>query len=178
GFGGMTFEVPAGLDFYSARLDVTDAFGVFVDVEASLNVFTGILNWTFSTIDPDTLDFTADPLAGFLPPNLFSPEGEGFVSYSILPSAGSASGTVIDAQATIVFDQNKAIDTPAIFHTLDAGTPTSSVGALPAIQTSPNIVLNFASSDEVNGSGLHSFDVYVSTSGGAYELFLNDYADS
>ncbi|MEO8350299.1 MAG: carboxypeptidase regulatory-like domain-containing protein [Chthoniobacteraceae bacterium] len=177
GFGGMSFEVPAGRDFFAQSIDMRDGLGVFVDVEAKINVQTGLVTWSFSAIDPETLDLTADPLAGFLPPNVTSPVGEGFVSYSIRAADTAPSGTVIDAQATIVFDQNEAIDTPAIFHTLDAEGPTSAVQPLPAVTNAPRIKLDVPGNDGA-GSGLHSVDIYVADNGGPFSLYLNDFTGS
>jgi hypothetical protein len=177
GFGDFVVEVPEGRDNYTARVDARDLFGVFVDVEAELNVFTGVVTWTFSAIDPESLEFTADPVAGFLPPNITGPEGEGFVSYSIRAAADSPTGTVIDAQATIVFDQNEPINTPAIFNTLDGDAPSSTVASLPATVFGPKFTIQVSSGDGA-GSGVQAVDIYVSDNGGPFTLFMNDFTGS
>jgi len=173
GFGNYFVDVPAGRDFFESRIDARDAFGVFVDVEAKIDFFTGVATWTFSAIDPETLEFTADPIAGFLPPNTAAGAGEGFVSYSIRADEATPSGTRIDAQATIVFDQNEAINTPAIFHTIDNGAPTTTVTALAETTKAPRVTLSWTGSDGA-GSGVNSYDVFVSDNGGAYTKFLSD----
>ena len=74
------------------------------------------------------------PIAdGFLLPNDDSGRGDGFVSYRVRPHVDAATGTVVDAAARIVFDDNAAIDTPAIFHTLDGEGPPSAVQMLAAM---------------------------------------------
>ncbi|MFO0936380.1 MAG: hypothetical protein U0798_07710 [Gemmataceae bacterium] len=50
--------------------------------------------------------------------------GAGFVSYSVLPKANTATSTRFDAKATIVFDLEAPLDTAPIFNTADSGSPT------------------------------------------------------
>src|SRR5262245_27724684 len=65
---------------------------------------SGTLLWTGRHILTDTFDLPSDALAGFLPPNVASPQGEAFVRYRVRSKSSSDTGTRIDAQATIVFD--------------------------------------------------------------------------
>ena len=60
-------------------------------------------------------DLPTDPAKGFLPPNDDTGRGEGFLSYQAKAKPGLATGTVIDARASIVFDSQDPVDTPAIF---------------------------------------------------------------
>ena len=61
----------------------------------------------------------ANPRLGFLPPNPENgTDGQGFITYSIKPLKNAPSRSVIDAKASIIFDQNKPIDTPPIFNTV------------------------------------------------------------
>ena len=61
----------------------------------------------------------ANPRLGFLPPNPENgTDGQGFITYSIKPLRNASSRSVIDAKASIIFDQNKPIDTPPIFNTV------------------------------------------------------------
>lgn len=170
GFGGQSFAVPAGLQHYQTRLDERSTLGLFVDVAADFNPDTGALTWTFTSLDPTTLDQTGNPLAGFLPPDVTSPQGEGFVSYSVLPKASDPTGRPINAQATVVFDTENPINTPQIVNTIDAETPTSSVNPLPASSPS-GFTVSWAGQDGA-GSGVGSYDGYVSDNGGAYTLWL------
>lgn len=61
----------------------------------------------------------SDPLVGFLPPNpLNGTDGQGFITYNIRAKRDVETYSVIDAKASIIFDQNEAIDTPPIFNTV------------------------------------------------------------
>ena len=65
-----------------------------------------------------------------------------------------ASGTRIDAQATIVFDTNESIDTPPIFNTLDGGAPQSMVSPLAAESADPSFLVSWSGEDDAGGSGI------------------------
>ena len=58
-----------------------------------------------------------DPLIGFLPPNNGT-TGQGFVRFRVQPSQQVEPLAQIDANASIIFDQNEPILTPPIFNTV------------------------------------------------------------
>jgi hypothetical protein len=171
GFGAIVIHVPAGSIFYSTRIDVRDTLHVFVDVTATFDVTTGLARWVFNSLDPRTLDVPDDPLVGFLPPNQSAPQGEGFVSYTVSPRRTLGTGAVIRARGTVIFDDNAPIDTPEWPNTIDALPPTSSVDRLPSV-SQPNFIVSWAGTDDQGGSGIASFDVYVSTDGGDFVPWL------
>ena len=172
GFGSYVVVVPTGLTSYSTRVDATATLGVYVDIDASLNLNTGLLTVTFTSLDPTTLDTPSNPLVVFLPPDRNPPNGEGYINYTIQPKAGLATGATINALASIVFDTNAAIPTPQITNAIDAGPPTSTVASLPATTTTPSFTVAWSGSDGA-GPGIASYNVYVSD-GGAYTLWQSD----
>jgi hypothetical protein len=165
GWGDYAFSVPPGRRYYNVRLDLRDTLGYFVDFEAGVNLATGVATWRFASIDPLTGDLISDPLAGFLPPNVAAPEGEGYVNYTARHDAGLATGTQISAQASIVFDTNPAIATPTWTNTLDLSAPWSSVDALPPASP-PTFTVSWTGSD--GGSGVAAYDVFVSDNGAPF----------
>lgn len=58
-----------------------------------------------------------DPSIGFLPPNNGT-SGQGFVTFRVQPLAQVEPLARIDANASIIFDQNQPILTPPIFNTV------------------------------------------------------------
>ena len=169
GFGSIVVPVPAGRTSFETRVDARSTVGVFVDVNLNFNVVTGQLTATFTTIDPATLDQPkGDSLEGFLPPDNASGIGEGFVNYRVLPRATDVTGTLVNAQVSIVFDTNAAIATNVFTNTIDAGRPTSTVQPLPATTTSTTFTVSWAGSDDAGGSGLATFDICVSDHGGPF----------
>ena len=170
GFGNYVVDVPPGLTSYSTRVDATATQGVYVDIDASLNLTTGLLTVTFTSLDPQTLDTPSNPLVGFLPPDTDPPDGEGYINYTIQPKPGLATGTLLNAQASIVFDTNAPITTPEVINTADATRPTSSVNALPPTTQNPSFTVSWSGSDGA-GSGIAFYNVYVSDDGGAFNNF-------
>lgn len=174
GFGDTFVDVPDNRAFYQTRLDLTATRGLYVDVAAGINIATGEAFWEFTSIDPATGAEPTNPLLGFLPPDLTSPEGEGFASYSVKPKSTIINGAVIDAQARIVFDINEPIDTPAIFNTIDTAKPTSTVNLLLATVDEPSFLVSWSGSDNVGGSALAAFTIYVKEDGGFFVPWLEN----
>jgi hypothetical protein len=129
------------------------------------------VTWTLSAVDPITGDIPSDPALGLLPPNDETNRGEGFVRYTIRPLLDRTTGTRIDATASIIFDFNETIETPPIFHTLDADAPATNVLALPSISVQ-SFPVSWVGNDAANGSGVAAYDIYVSTNNGTWQLWL------
>ncbi len=174
GWGSEVLDVPAGLTSYSNRVSYVQpntGQTILVDVSAALDLGTRTLTWTFTTLDPATLDSPSDALAGFLPPDNSSGQGTGYVSYAVDPVAGLASGKVISAAASVVFDENPAIATDTWTNTIDAGPPpTSAVTALPSTTTTPSFTVAWSGSDSA-GPGISRYNIYVSDDGASYSLW-------
>ena len=186
GFGDLVIDVPAARQYYATRIDLrkqpagalTAAQDLFVDVVAELDRTTRVVTWKFTTLDPATLDLPINPFLGFLPPNQTPGEGQGFVNYTVRPILGSPSGTRIDAQASIVFDANGAIETNVFTNTVDVGSPASSVSPLPAVTFTNDFTLSWTGSDDAGGSGIAGFDIYVSDDGGPFTLWKSEPGDT
>jgi len=175
GFGNRVFNVPAGLKHYETTIDLRpEGIQLLVPVVFDLNTDTQEVAATFRSLDPLTGMPPDNVDAGFLPVNNASHVGEGFITYLVRPKSGIASGTVMDNQASIVFDINAAILTPTTHNTLDVGDPTSTVAALPARVTSANFPVSWSGSDDTAGSGIAAFDIFVSDNGGLFTSFLSD----
>lgn len=190
GFGDNVIAVPPGRTFFSTRLALDDAGrtidpdgfatpAMFLDVTAAIDVVTGVATWSFTSLDPATFDLPFDVFAGFLPPNVARPEGEGYVSYSIRPKSHLPTGARLDAgnrsagaPVSIIFDENAPIDTLPIRHTLDVGPPTSGVDPLSDVTRTRTFTVTWSGSDDVNGSGIAYFNIFVSDNGGSFAPFL------
>ncbi len=171
GFGNITVQVPPGRTSYQTVVDATASVGVLVSIAADLNPLTGLVTWTFTSLDPTTLDTPSNSLEGFLPPDKSPPMGDAYVSYSINPKASDPTGTTLSAQASVVFDTNAPLATPTATNTIDTGPPTSSVSPLPLLTTSNSFTVNMTGADDPHGSGIASFALYVSDDGGPFKLF-------
>lgn len=178
GFAGMNFTVPADKTFYSARLNVIDSLGVVVDVTAGIDAVKKEAFWVFESKDPATGLPPVNSHLGFLPVNDSSARGEGFVTYTIKAANRTVTGDTIHAKASIVFDINASIETPVIYNTIDAVAPVSEVNSLPASTDSTTIQLSWAGKDDVKGSGVRDYDLYVSENDGSFTVYQSGITDT
>jgi hypothetical protein len=169
-FGSQVVDVPPGRQQYATQVATTNPDGspVVVEIQAGLDRNTGLVSWTFRSLDPDTGMPPQDPFAGFLPPNDATHRGEGFVTYTVRPKAGLASGTQITAQASIVFDVNDPLPTNTASNALDDDMPTSAVNPL-AATSGTSFQVSWAGSD--SSSGVATYDVYASDNAGPWTLW-------
>lgn len=173
-FNDAEIVVPPGHQQFHATATVrTDPNPVSVDV--SFNPATGRITWLMRSLDPATGELPEDPFAGFLPPNDASHRGEGLLSYTVRPKLDLADGTRLKNRATITFDPtygaNPPIPTPTVTNSIDALPPSSRVLALPAPVNNAFLV-SWEGTDAPGGSGLASYDIYVSRNQGAFVPWL------
>lgn len=183
GFGAFVVSMPPGAigSSFSTIVDATAALGVLVQIDATLDTQTGLLDVTFTSLDPATNDVPLDPFAGFLPPDDGTGRGDGFLTYSVAQNPGLANDTDFTALASIVFDTEAAIATPTVTNTLDTVAPTSSITALPVttFATAGRFTVSWSGRDDTAGpagSGIALFDVFISDNGGPITPFLEQTA--
>jgi hypothetical protein len=173
GFGDVSIVPPAGLRSYRTTVNDVAATGLDVAVTADLDTATRTVTWTFSSIDPATGLATTDASAGFLPPDSTPPYGEGYVSYTVSPLATATTGTAISANANVVFDTNAPVSTATVTNTIDNGTPSAKVEALP-IESPTKFPLRWTGTDVPHGSGIAGYTVWVSNDGGPMAPWRTD----
>lgn len=175
GFGEWTWVAPEGVGNWERRVNLRDALGLDVDLSCELDPESGVVTWTFTSLDPDTGSLVRDPYAGFLPPNHTPPEGDGFVTFSVEPKEGVELDSIVLAQAEIVFDTNEAIMTNVHRNTIDPVAPAATVTSL-ATREGSAFLLRWHGSD--SGAGLATYDVFVSDNEGPFTLWLDDSPDT
>ena len=143
-FGSNVISVPAGVSNYNTTFPVNSSLSV--RIQGSLNADTGLLTWTFTSIDPSTGLPPSDPSVGFLPPDTDGIQGQGAVQFSVMPKSTDTTGTQITNQASVVFDANAPLQTPTWLNTIDATPPVSSVAALPATETQTTFTVSWSGS--------------------------------
>jgi RHS repeat-associated protein len=179
-FGFLKWDVPlAGGQAIDTRVDLRPDMNLAVEVKATFDPDTGEIEWWFHAVDPMTGEYPEDPMAGFLPPfNAETGYEMGWVEFRVKPKAGLPSGTQITNQAFVEFDFAGDIwDHPAPkegpwINTLDSAAPSSAVAALPEVTEEPIVLVSWSGSDEVGGSGLADFTVYVSDNAGPFVPWL------
>ncbi|MGO8935443.1 MAG: SBBP repeat-containing protein [Terracidiphilus sp.] len=173
-FGSNIISLPSGTKNYTTNYAPPGVTAYVVRIQGSLNTTTGLLKWTFQTIDPSTGLPPTDPTVGFLPPDTDGIVGQGSVLFSIMPLAAKATGTQLTNTASVVFDTNAPISTPTWLNTLDATPPVSSVTALPADEPTTSgqtasFTVSWSGTD--TGSGVNNYNIYVSDNGGPFTVW-------
>ena len=186
GFGDTVITIPSGSQYFQTTVPMTYNGSTFdVEIEAGIQPDTGLVYADFYSIDPST-DLPPDVLTGFLPPEDGTGRGQGYLSYTVQPKAGLATGAQIHNVALISFDGQQPIATDQVsdtdpsqgvdpsrmdLNTIDAGPPTSSVTVLPAYSPA-SFTVSWSGSDDPGGSGIASYGIYVSDNGGAFSPWI------
>ncbi|GAB1452622.1 hypothetical protein MASR2M47_26780 [Draconibacterium sp.] len=164
GFGSFGWDTsiynPLGnkLKEFSMDIDMRPGTNLITRVSGKLDTITGIIKWDFLSLNPSTMNLEEDPFIGFLPPNKTSPQGEGFVSFSVGLKKELKTNAEIRNKASIVFDANKPIITNNYLNTLDLDLPESKVYPLNnALEN--HFLLEWTGSDK--GSGIQHYSIYV-----------------
>ncbi len=135
-------------------------------VNAELDTASGIVKWQFITLDPTTMDYPEDPDAGFLPPNINAPEGEGSVRFSVKLRPGMVEGVPISNRAKIIFDLNAPLYTNLYSNTLDLSAPQSRLTEVRSTTTPYLYRFHVSASDSL--SGVRYVTLYGSRNDSAY----------
>ncbi|MEM7374106.1 MAG: FlgD immunoglobulin-like domain containing protein [Bacteroidota bacterium] len=176
GFGSFYFSPPENSAYLFQQLDVRDSLGVLVNVTAGIDVNAHEAFWFLESIDPVTGLAPQDALVGFLPVNdqpsdTIVGRGEGFVNFSIAPSANAQTGETILEQASIVFDVNAPILTNIWMNTIDAYAPMSQISTPSQTIDTTAITLSWQADDDFGGVGLAQVDIYVAEDSGEFSLY-------
>ena len=172
GFGKYRITVPQNRAFFQQRVQLGEEFNnLLADVSAGVDISTGNVSWTLTAIDPETGEQPNSADLGLLAPNNAENDGQGFVTYTIRPKSSAPTGTVIENKATIIFDTEEPIVTNTVTNTLDADIPSSQIAPLPMTSANTTFTVNWSGSDLDEGSGLATYDVWVSEDNSPYVIF-------
>jgi len=187
GFGDQFIPVPEDSQYFETAVPMNyQGVDFQVHIQAGIDFELGALYATFMAIDPST-GLPPDVTIGFLPPEDGTGRGQGHISYTIQALPSLPTGTEIRNVAFIRFDwgQTYATDlvdphnpdsgsdpTKQALNTIDAGAPISHIVPLPAQTASNLFTVSWQGTDDVGGSGIESYSVFVSTNGGPWALWL------
>lgn len=187
GFGDLNISVASPGQSWQQILSMSYQGRTFeVWFEAGIDYASRELRMVFQSIDPQTF-LPPDVLTGFLPPEDGTGRGKGFVTYTVAPLAALPTGTEIRNIALIQFDGQVFIATNQIdpldpsqgtdpekeaLVTIDAGVPFGTVDPLPVETNTPDFLVRWNGQDDVGGSGVASYSVFVAVDGAPYQPWL------
>ena len=183
-FGDQYIFVPAGTQSFQTNMPVTiNGASFVVQIQTGLNSVNGKFSATFQSVDPNS-DLPPPANVGFLPPEDGFGRGRGHVAYLVRPKANLPSGTQIRNTALVQFDNGEIIATDQVAEhdpsqgvdptkqalvTVDSALPSSTITALPSVQTNTTFTVCWTGSD--NFSTVTGYDVYLSTNNGPWTLW-------
>ncbi len=164
--GNLQVQLPNTVGSFQEDLNYTQTNGFILRISAGIDVETKTLTWLVQAIDPNTGELVTNPNVGLLLPGQ-----SGWVSYTIEPSQGLATGTIISAQANVLFNNAPPQTTPTITNMVDGVAPTTTTTVTPVAGNNYQVTWNAV--DDTGGSGVQSVTVYVAEDGGDYTVWLD-----
>ncbi|MDD6123573.1 MAG: dockerin type I repeat-containing protein [Bacteroidales bacterium] len=147
-----------GSKSFVQTLDLRPEIDAIAELQCAYNVQTGLIRWTFTSLDPMSMEPTDDIMQGVLPVNYDGTSGIGNVTYTVDLLKTFPDGTEISNKASIIFDNNDAIEPPVWTNTIDAVCPEGRVtGAV--LTNDSTATIRCEGSDE--RSGVWKYEVYV-----------------
>lgn len=147
-----------GTPNFVKTIDMRPAINTITQVEGKFDRKKGIATWTFTSLDPMTMEPTDDVMQGFLPVNHDGISGIGEVSYNISLKGKLTDGKEIPNRASIVFDNNEPILTPTWTNVIDAVSPESYINYLEVVNDS---IVRVHCDGEDSRSGIWKYSIYV-----------------
>jgi len=160
---GDKTEYLDGTPNFVKTIDMRPNIDAIVQVNGFYEKETGIITWTFTSLDPMSMEPTENIMQGFLPVN-YNGQGIGEVLFNITQKTKLEEKTTISNRASITFDSNEPILTPTWTNIVDATAPVSKVAMVKTLNDS-TIALNIDATD--NMSGVWKYDVYIQQNKGA-----------
>ena len=154
---GKKVELDGSKSFVKT-LDLRPEIDAIAELQCAYNVQTGLIRWTFTSLDPMTMEPTDDIMQGVLPVNHDGKSGIGNVSYMVDLLKSFPDGTQIPNKASIIFDTNEPIETPLWVNTIDAVCPEGRVTEA-VLANDSTATIRCEGSD--TRSGVWKYEVYV-----------------
>lgn len=161
--GRKSVEIDGGADF-NTTVDMRPEINAIADISFTLDKTTGRAEWTIRSLDPMTMETATEVEQGVLPINLNDDEGCGKILFDVNLKQGCESGMHFSNKATIVFDGNEPIETPAWDNVTDFTRPQTRITD---VKTTDNKVFTFDTEEFDNESGLWKYNLYFRASDSA-----------
>lgn len=157
--GSHTVRLPSGTSFVKT-VDMRPEIQCIAEIRLDFSAETGKAVWTFTSLDPLTMEPVDNSRQGLLPVNDESGCGIGFISYSVRLLDGLAHSTTFSNSASIVFDTNEPIVTDPWVNVTDYVRPEARIVKEYGYD---GMAYGFDVETSDEGSGVLSYDLYVRT---------------
>ncbi|MGM0407212.1 MAG: T9SS type A sorting domain-containing protein, partial [Bacteroidota bacterium] len=178
-FGFLRWKVPLqGGQYFNVNVDMRPDMNLRVNVEGKYEPDSREISYIFRSLDPNTLDYPEDPLAGFLPPIDSTGYQIGWVEYEVEPNKDLPDSTILKNQAWVNFDgvgpTNPAPKEGPWTNMIDAVPPESFVESLPALVNEDSVLVKWQGTD--SGSGVKNYTIYFSENNIDFTPWLSNFA--
>lgn len=155
--GSHAIKLPAEKKFVRT-IDMRPKIQCIAEVRLDFSAETGDAVWTFTSLDPLTMEPVENYRQGLLPVNDESGVGVGFINYSVELREGLSHSTSFSNSASIVFDTNEPVVTPTWTNVTDYVRPEARIVKEYGYD-GMTYGFDVEASDE--GSGILSYDLYA-----------------
>ncbi len=169
--GENIYSAPLNAQENKWTIDMRPDKDLITYVTLNLNKASGVANWKFRCVDPETMEAPEDAVSGFLPPNDSTGRGEGSLMFSINLKDSTIDDAILSNHATIVFDYNDPIVTPTWTNKKDIIAPVSYMND-PDIVSDNTAVLSWEGRDNEDGSGIYYYNIYARKGDNDYSSLL------
>lgn len=170
--GDLQVHLPADRGSFQGDFDFRHSRRYILRVSATIEMGSRTAIWLLQAINPESGEILRDPNRGLLPPGAAIGSG-GFVSFSVVTGEGLTTGTILEAQARVLYDNVPPQDTAVLRQTIDARAPQTTISAAQTAPGSSNYQVQWSAQDDAGGSGVKHVTVYVSKDGGDYTIWLS-----
>lgn len=154
--GKKSLKIDEEADF-TATLDMRPEINSIAEIDFTIDKTSGEAAWIIRTLDPMTMEAATEVEQGVLPINNAENEGCGKILFDVNLKEGVESGVAFENKATIVFDGNEPIATPAWENTTDFIRP---IARISAVHTSDYKTFAFDVETTEDGSGIWNYNLY------------------
>ncbi len=169
--GKINVHVPEGRQLFQGEFDFSETEGYILRISAGIDLSTAEATWLIQAIDPLTGELLQDSTKGILGPNNAQNEGAGFVSYTILPEEGTATGAQIRASARVLFNNMPPEDTSELSQPVDGVAPVTELTITRISEKAENFLVEWNANDDEGGSGFKYVTIYVAVDGGDFRIW-------
>jgi hypothetical protein len=176
--GNIQVHIPNSVGSFQGDFDFVKSKGFILRVSAGIDINSNTITWLCQAIDPLTGEVITDPTKGLLPPDNAQGAGRGFVSYTVAPKDNLATGTLVSAQARVLFNTAAPLQTSQLTYTIDGSAPVTTTTVTPVVAGGSDFQVQWSAHDENGGSGVKSVTVFVAEDGGTYKIWQSQTTDT